>query len=92
MRSVTGGTALPRDLNKICDHPRRPCRPDDINDPRGRMNMEIRKNELMEHEKFEMPEMEIVNLSTEDVITASPCTAEDPCPDDHSEIRVSSCF
>ena len=54
--------------------------------------MEIKKNELTEHEKFEMPEMEIVNLSTEDVITASPCTAEDPCPADLIEIKVGSCF
>ena len=41
--------------------------------------MGIRMNELMEHEKFEMPEMEIVNLSMEDVITASPSCSPDLC-------------
>ena len=54
--------------------------------------MEIKKNELIENEKFEMPEMEIVNLGMEDVITASPCTTDNPCPDDLSEIKVSACF
>lgn len=38
--------------------------------------MENKKNELMENEKFEMPEMEIVNLGMEDVITTSPCTTD----------------
>lgn len=46
--------------------------------------MEIKMNELMENEKFEMPEMEIVNLGMEDVITASPCTTDGVC-DGYSE-------
>ena len=54
--------------------------------------MEIKKEEMMATEKFEMPEMEIVNLGTEDVIAASPCTLDNPCPDDLSEIKVGACF
>ena len=54
--------------------------------------MKIKKNELMENEKFEMPGMEIVNPGTEDVIAASPCTPDNPCPDDLSEIKVGACF
>lgn len=44
--------------------------------------MGIRMDELMEHEKFEMPEMEIVNLSMEDVVTTSPACEKDfgECP------------
>ena len=54
--------------------------------------MEIKKEEMMATEKFEIPEMEIVNLGTEDVIAASPCTPDNPCPDDLSEIKVGACF
>ena len=91
MRSVTGDIALPRKHNKICDHPRRPCPPDDINDPKRRMNMEIKKNELMATEKFEMPEMEIVNLGMEDVITAS-CTADGCGCEYENEPKIGLCL
>lgn len=55
--------------------------------------MEIKKEEMMATEKFEMPEMEIVNLGTEDVIAASPCTADGcGCEDDFNETNIGLCF
>ena len=58
----------------------------------GRDNTEIKKNELMENEKFEMPGMEIVNLGMEDVITAS-CTADGcGCDGDLSEAKIGLCL
>ena len=54
--------------------------------------MKIKKNELMDNEKFEMPEMEIVNLGMEDVITAS-CTADGcGCEDDINEPKIGLCL
>ena len=53
--------------------------------------MEIKKEEMMETEKFEMPEMEIVNLGMEDVITAS-CTTDGCGCEDDNEPKVGLCL
>ena len=47
--------------------------------------MENKKDEMMATEKFEMPEMEIVNLGMENVITTS-CGADcgTDCSDDYT--------
>ena len=53
--------------------------------------MGIRMDELMEHEKFEMPEMEIVNLSMEDVVTTSPACSP-ACENDFGECPEEICM
>ena len=53
--------------------------------------MEIKKEEMMATEKFEMPEMEIVNLGMEDVITAS-CTADGCGCEYENEPKIGLCL